>query len=65
MIRKWISKTCLTWATSIGLPIPYTLYNLENTFFEFRFTSFFPNEDAGGFKSRIRPPYPQPVVKGD
>ena len=22
-------------------------------------------EDAGGFKSRIRPPYPQRVVKGD
>ena len=24
-----------------------------------------PREDAGGFKSRIRPPYPQRVVKGD
>ena len=24
-----------------------------------------PREDAGGLKSRIRPPYPQRVVKGD
>ena len=24
-----------------------------------------PREDAGDFKSRIRPPYPQRVVKGD
>ena len=26
---------------------------------------FFPREDAGGFESRIRPPDPQRVVKGD
>ena len=27
--------------------------------------TFDPSGDAGGFKPRIRPPYPQRVVKGD
>ena len=30
-----------------------------------RYTPPPPHEDARGFKSRIRPPYPQRVVKGD
>ena len=37
--------------------------NEFNTFYHACY--FFPREDAEGFKSRIRPPYPQRVAKGD
>ena len=32
---------------------------------ENEFLVYCPRKDAGGFKSRIRPPYPKHVVKGD
>ena len=52
----------MLWHIELKLSMSLFLWSFDQV----RVSSFsVPREDAQGFKSRIRPPYPQRVVKGD